>query len=320
MNITPEQLQLTDLSIRLIILLGVMLLERFITLSASVHPATLFRYIAENLAAKVNRRNPVHQKLSGGISTLLLVSINLSIAGSILYFARYPWFFEALFLFLILSSRPLLSAAKKIEQSLDQQHKVLAREQLTTLCIRDCNNLSTMGIVKASIEGLSQRLVQSYFSLILIYAVVGIYPTLICATIGALARYWNPKKTLYRHFGKVSTALATIIHLPALLLTSLHLALLYGFSNLKQGLSQAKLWHRYGNGLLLATLAFALKRQLGGAVCYDKIKIKRDKLGNNTPPQLADINHAIRACKQLRNSYLSLLFFALLANLTLSHI
>jgi len=315
MAISPEQFTLSAMSIRLMVLLVVILVERYISLSPVYHPANVLRYIALQLATKVNRRSPKQQRASGIISAIILASLVMAIAVAILSFARYPWFFEAIILLLALNSRGLLQQSNKIANSLTKGHKTLAREQLNTICLRDSTTLSSMGIIKATIEGVVQRVSQSYFNILWCYALFGIYGAIVTALINALAHYWNPKKAAYRQFGRAISALAGWLNHPVQLLLALNIAIVFGFKHL----SGAKVWHRKGSGVLLNTTANAMRRELGGAVMYDGIKIRRPKLGTSQLPVVDDLAHLNRLVLQLANSSLAIFTLALATSLLLNN-
>lgn len=312
-----EQFVLSDLSLRLVILLIVILVERYFYLPQSYHPGTLLRYFAQSLATKVNKRSRHQQAIAGIISTVITLSLIVGACAAILLFAMLPWCFEALFLWLMLDSSRLIKATGSIKHSLAHNKKSLAREQLNLLCIRDTAKLSPMGIIKAAIEGLIQRVTKNYFNIIIYYMVLGFYAALIVAIINSLAHYWNPKRQSFRYFGQFCSNLAGVLNLPVQLLVTLIIGLLYGIKHLTLSRNS---WHRYGSGALLATTANVLKRELGGAIMYDAIKIRRVKVGTSIPPQLDDIKHVAYIVNQLRLSFVAIITLSLLTSLTLSNL
>lgn len=315
MQTSLEQFVLSDFSLRLTLLLVVIVIERYFHIPPSYHPGTLLRHLTLSIASKVNKRGQHQQTIAGIISTVLVLSLVLGACFSILYFAMLPMFFEALFLLLMLNARQLLECAYSIKTSLDNNKKNLAREQLNQLCIRDSDTLSTMGVIKATIEGIIQRVSQNYFNIIIYYAVFGIYSACIVAIFNTLAHTWNPKKQKFRHFGQFSSNIAKVLNTPIQIILCLLLALLYGFKHL--ALRHIK-WHRYGAGALLTTSANVLKRELGGAVMYDNIKIRRAKLGSDTLPQINDIKHTHYIISQLQHSMNAVLVLTLLTDVTLN--
>jgi len=315
---SQQKIVLSDFSVRALQLLTVLLLDKFITLPSSYHPALLFKYLAGQLTHKVNRRSVSHQKMAGTILLILLVALVLGVTWALMSFAVASWFYEIILLWLMISSRPLFNKTSAIERSLARGHKLLAREQLQNICLRDTSSLSNVGIVKATIEALPQRLAIAYFNPIVIYACVGIYPTIAAVTVTALAQHWNPKLSNFRHFGRAASYLSQLICLPCHSLMSLNIVLLFGTVNaLNQSVKLAKQWHRFGNGLLLSTTALVLNCQLGGAVIYQNIKIRRPTLGCSEQPNINNIANIIRICQQLANSWLLILIAVLLTSLAL---
>lgn len=317
MPVLPEQFVITDLTIRLVVLLVVIIIERHFSLNEAYHPATLYRYIAHRLAKKVNKRSPRQQIISSMLSGGIMFALPLALVIIVLSIANIPWFFEAFFLLLALHCRPLFSTCTQLIVSLGNQRKNLAREQLSALCIRDTNTLSVMGITKAAIESVVQRSIQNYFSIIIYYAIFGIYAAVTAAAINALAKYWNPKQQTYRYFGQLFSTLAKWLNLPIMYLMTLNLGLLFGIKYITFSYYG---WHNKSAGALLTTTANILKRELGGAVIYDGTKIRRPKLGPNTSPQIDDIGHIVTILQKLQISTLIVITFSLATNLILTNI
>jgi len=300
-NLFTDTNEFSDVTIRLLVLLLVLLIESKVSISASYHPGSLWRFLAINIAKKTARNSPKQQHLSGVLSSVILLSIVLGIVYAILTFALYPWFFEAIFLLFALNSTLLLKQCKNIYRSLKNDKKSLAREQLNHICVRDTHSLSTMGIVKGSIEGTVQHFSLSYFTPIAIYLIAGPYLFTFYALINALSQYWNPKKQQYRFFGRFVSAIAGTIALPFHCLLSLLIAMSFGFKHLS---IKRNTWHKFGPGALLTTTANAMNRELGGAVMYDGIKIRRATLGTSHHPDVDDLKHLTRLVKRLRQSIL----------------
>lgn len=311
-----EQFVLTETSIRLCLLLVVLILARYVSLSEAYHPGTLLRYLATKLTVKVNKRDARQQALSGALSTLLLIASILSLASAVLYFANVPWFFEALFLFIAIERNSTIIVAKQLTKSVEDNKKALARELLSKICLRDTQSLSMMGICKAAIEGLVQRPMIHCFNIAFYYAIFGIHIALTVALINALASNWNPKKRQFRHFGRVPSQLAQRLNAPIQYIIALLCGLLFGMRYIK---IRTK-WHNKAIGAILATTAQTLNRQLGGAVMYDGIKIRRPTLGTDHVPQAEDIKHVQSFMDKLEQALLTLFAFSLFASLLFSNL
>jgi len=314
-NLLSSDIQISELTIRLLVLTFVLSLEHFLTITPSYHPGSLWKFIAIKLANKSKHRQSQQQYISGIISTIILLSFALLITYAIISFATYPWFFEIIFLLLAVNSTPLLKICNNIYFSLYKGKKSLAREQLNTVCIRDTQTLSVMGIVKGTIEGTIQQFSLRYFTPIFIYLVGGVYALTFYGLIVSLAQYWSPKQKNYRSFGRFSNGIKDVMTIPFNVLLAVLVAILFGFKHLSVKLNS---WHRFGTGVLLATTAFAMHRELGGAVMYDGIKIRRPKLGSNTAPVINDIKDLSRLIKRLRQSIMVITSFSTLFIVILS--
>ena len=307
-QLPSNNIVMSELTIRLLVILSVILLERWVVINGSYHPGTLWRFLALKLSLKTRKRSAKQQHLSGSLSTLMLLFCAVVIGYAILSLAIYPWFFSALFLLLAINSSAILISCKHIYQSLNGDKKNLAREQLRSLCIRDTHTLSTMGISKACIEGAIQQYSKKYFIPILIYLIFGPMALITYALLNSLAQYWNPKQQRYRFFGQFPQHIINVITLPFHCLLSLNIAALYGFKHVSLKRNN---WHKFGAGALLTTTANTMNRELGGAVMYDNIKIKRPKLGPSHHPDNDDIKHAYRLIKKLRQSTLLIILLCL---------
>lgn len=313
-NLLSNDVELSTLTGRLLILLFVISLEHILLINASYHPGSLWKFIAIKLARKSKLRPPKQQQISGMLGTITLLTFSLIITYAILSFATSPWFFEAIFLLLVIKSTPLIKNCKTIYIQLNKGKKSLAREQLSDVCIRDTQSLSTMGVIKSCIEGTIQQFSLHYFIPIIVYLVGGAYFLVFYGLTISLAQYWNPKTKYYRFFGKAVNAIKDIITLPFHCLLAVLIAVLFGFKHLSL---KRNSWHRFGTGALLATTARAMNRELGGAVIYDDIKKRRPKIGTTIKPTLNDLKDLSRLIKRLRQSIVLLIAMFTLTTLLL---
>lgn len=312
MDLLPQfsatDIALSELSIRLLIVLSVMLVEQKFAVDASYHPGTLWRHMALIFSKKTGKGSKSQQRLAGVIAFFIMLIIGMSITIAILYFATYTWFFEFIFLLLAINSKSLLTHCRRIYHSLRHDKKNLAKEQLHQLCIRDTHALSSMGVVKGTIEGAIQKFSLHYVTPVIIYILLGSIALVSYGLIYTLSQYWNPKKQKFREFGLLPSQLIAMIALVFHSFTALLVGLLFGIKHLSL---KRNSWHRYGAGALLTTTANAMNRELGGAVMYDKLKIRRPKLGSHIHPEDSDLIDLVRLIKKLRQTLL--LLIALLA-------
>lgn len=308
MDLLPQfsanDIALSELSVRLLIVLSVMLIEQKFAVDASYHPGTLWRHMALIFSKKTGKGSKSQQRLAGVIASLIMLFMGLSITIAILYFATYTWFFEFIFLLLAINSKSLLTHCRRIYHSLRHDKKNLAREQLNQICIRDTHALSSMGIVKGTIEGAVQKFSLHYVTPILIYLLFGPIALVGYSLVYSLSQYWNPKQQKFREFGLLPSQLMAVISLVFHCLSAFLIGLLFGIKHLSL---KRNSWHRYGAGALLTTTANAMNRELGGAVMYDKLKIRRPKLGTDIHPENSDLVDLVRLIKKLRQTLLLLI-------------
>lgn len=317
--IAIEQLALSDFSLRAIQLLLVIILDRYLTIPNQFHPSVFFKYLAYQLANKVNKRSISQQKIAGLCSWLLLTGLVLTASWIVLFFSLSSWFFELVILWLMLSSRSLLSQAQLIKKNLGLGHKNLAREQLSHICLRDTAQLSSLGIIKATLEALPQRLISSYFSPLLVFGCFGIYPAVFTVVCSSLAQQWSPKRKQFEHFGRLSMAISSLLSLPAKYLFSLTLWLLFTKKiSLKTPRQQAKEWHNWGSGFVLSIYSNVLNIELGGAVIYDSIKIRRPSIGTSQPASIEKIDDSLLVIRKVQTLWTAILILALVTSITLT--
>lgn len=314
-GIVSSDVEVSTFTLRLLILLFVITVEHFVSIRASYHPGSLLKFLAIKLASKSKHRLPKQQKISGMLSTIMLLSFSLLITYAILTFATYPWFFEAIFLLLALNSTAIIKSTKGIYNSLNKDKKSLAREQLHFLCVRDTKLLSTMGVVKGTIEGAIQRFSIHYFSPIIIYLIGGVYCLVFYSLVTSLALYWNPKQKKFRYFGRPVNKIKDFITLPLHCLLTVLISVLFGFKYLSM---KRNSWHRFGSGALLTTTANAMHRELGGTVMYNDIKVRRPKLSSNPAPITKDLKDLSRLLTRLRQSIVLIVSITTLFALLLS--
>ena len=147
---------LNSIPLEPVILLLVILIERLAPIPSSYHPATVFRFVAEKMAKRVNpkeERPAFQRRLSGLLGMLTLLLPGIIILIGLLSLAEYPVFFEGMLLYFSLSWSGLKKDSRKAAAALNKGHKSLARDLLSPWLFRKTSNLSEFGICKAALEG-----------------------------------------------------------------------------------------------------------------------------------------------------------------------
>ncbi|GAA5215974.1 cobalamin biosynthesis protein [Corallincola platygyrae] len=286
-----------------LVLLGVLLLHRYLPLPEHYHPLALLRGLATNLQKKVfpsSDRPPSQQQIASVLGATLLILpfvLILLILGGL---SEYPALWQGLMLYLSLDWEHSRRRAINIAAQLEKGYKVQARESLGHLVCRKSARLSSLGILKATIESVLQRANLQLFAVLFWYVIAGGVAALTYRGIRELAMQWNPKREKFRYFGAPISAMVLVLDwLPARLL-----ALSYALSgNLSRWAKHSLNWlGKFPNnqaGLLVSCGADALKTELGGPLYYDKHKQQRPRINQGTAPEPITI---IKALSLIRNS------------------
>lgn len=272
------------------ILVLIVLLEKNVNWNDKSHPLTLFRYIAKALgekAANSQGRSSGQQTVSGMMAFSVLILPVVIVIVTVKWFAEYTWFFDAFFLFVALSFSSVTRKIAQIAQFLQKDKRALARNILSTVVLRETENLSKVGIIKASMETQILRFHYQYISVIFWYLIAGGAGAIVYRCCFELSQAWNVKQHHFSVFGKPVAWLNFMLQWLPIRISTFLFAVSLGLSgsfsairNLRGNLSS--------HSLILATFAGALKCQLGGPAFYGSKKIRLPKCGTETLPGLED--------------------------------
>jgi adenosylcobinamide-phosphate synthase len=288
----------TDPVLQPIGLLGVvMLVETLWVWPGKFHPLSFARLLARRMADKVHpstERSELQQKISGSLAILMLLlplAIVLVIFTSMVPFAL---FFDALLLLVALQYQTLVKCSQKVAKALSQENKVLARQTLAHMVLRETERLSPIGIAKATIESLLLRFAQQYFSVIFYYFIFGGIGALCYRFIYELSHCWNIKIHRYKSFGYPAAKIMRIVQFIPVRLYGLIFMLAQNFSS---GLAA---WRNGSKNIcshvwLLTAQGGALGIELGGPAYYNSQKNRLSKCGGQRQVRFADIQRTIYA-------------------------
>ncbi|MFT4929968.1 MAG: adenosylcobinamide-phosphate synthase, partial [Phenylobacterium sp.] len=173
--------------------------------------------------------------------------------------------------------------------------KSLAKARLSHWVLRRTDNLSPMGLCKASIEMLILRSSKEYFAVMFYYLCFGGFFMLCYRLLMLLNQCWNPKLAHFRHFGQLAQLLGYLLEwLPSRLMTYTIMLL----TNFKQTVKMVRAGKRWGNDnslYLLGATAAGLKVTLGGPVFYNEQKVRRLILGSKQTkdPDVTSVRQAV---------------------------
>ncbi|MCE9685347.1 cobalamin biosynthesis protein [Shewanella sp. AS16] len=300
-----EQLVLVDGNLfeGFLVLFFALLLARLAPLPREMQPLIWFGHLAKRLAAKVNKpeRSPSQRITAGLLASLLLILPFWGIISFLLELAAFPWFFEFLVLYLCLNDASFSQVADDVAQALKRDDNAGAKRLLRLWVARDTQNLSPVGVSKATIEKLVSSPVYGTAATLFFFGLAGASAVLAVRMLKQLELAWPALDPRYRHFNRPVYLASTVLLLIPSWLWSFSLAIQGGPRALKALLSPPVSRFPLGNTLLsLHVSATILGLELGGPQKFNNIRIAVEPIGRGPLPNGAQIRPAVklasRAC------------------------
>ncbi|WP_299080170.1 cobalamin biosynthesis protein [uncultured Paraglaciecola sp.] len=283
------------------VLLLVILTERYLLWPDKYHPISFIKLLAMGLQAKVlapERHTARQQKISGALASLVLLLPVATILLVLKYLSEFPIFFEALMLLVALRFQDIPKQTRRVTAALAKQHKMLARQALSQIVLRETDKMSPMGMVKANIESQLLRYCYQYCSVVFWYILTGGVGALIYRLAYELCLCWNHKLNTFKYFGWPIRKVVNILQWLPSKLACLSVVLAV---NLSQGAKAlfSRISYQSTHVFVLNLCGASLGIELGGPAYYDQQKIRGIKCGGARQIKLADnartmtaINHA----------------------------
>ncbi|MFT5704193.1 MAG: adenosylcobinamide-phosphate synthase [Shewanella sp.] len=289
-----------------------LLLSKVAPLPRALQPFVAFNFLAKEMAVKVNRNSRSHsqQVIAGALSALILVVPFWAIITFILQLAAFPWFFEFVILYICLNDENFNLVAKDVNCALYNKDKAKARHMLTPWLNRDTQELSNVGLSKATIETLVTTPVYSIVASILFFVIGGVPLVLAARMLKQLELCWLPINPKFRYFSLPIYILNTLLFALPSLLWNLSLAIQGGPRSLATLFKPVSL-----NGLIYhefqtyAIAASVLNIELGGPMKFNGVRVNTTKLCYGPLPEQNAIPNAI---KLTRMSYAIWIGFVIL--------
>jgi adenosylcobinamide-phosphate synthase len=280
-----------------LILFCALLLARLAPLPREMQPLIWFTHLAKQLAAKVNRsERPASQQATAGLlAMLLLVFPFWAIITFLLELAAFPWFFEFLVLYLCLSDAGFNQVAAEIAQALKRQDNANAKKLLQPWVVRDTDNLSEVGLAKATIEKLATAPIYGTAATIFFFAIAGAPMVLAVRMIKQLELSWPPIQPKYQHFCSTVNSLSTVLLAIPGWLWSLSIAI-QGGPKAMTSLFRLPKHHPALRGYILSVdlVARILHIELGGPQKFSGQRIDVAKISYGPQPTSNNIASAIQ--------------------------
>lgn len=273
------------------ILLTAIIIARLPFWPPRYHPTQLLNILFRAIANKVNnaKRSQQQQYIAGSLAMFIMLGFILAMAVVIQFVVIEAILFELLLLLCLLQwekiSLPVID--------LGNLEKSTIITQIQPRILRDLEQLSLLGLHKASIENMCLRNSYQWFAVIFWYSCFGIWAAIIYRTIQLMAYNWNSKLAINEQFGRPAASFLQLLALPPHLLLACTLrSLQRATSPLSNLIQQAKKWHHFSSGFLLSSFAYSLAIQLGGPRKYQGSMQRFSQLGHTEPAQRGDIKRA----------------------------
>lgn len=272
-----------SIPLNLVVLLSILVAERYISLPPDYHPLTFFNFLASRMGEKLVRRKSTQQQLalSGGLAAILLLFPIVTIGAVLSWMSEEPLVIDVLILLVCLKWTPIKKDMHRIATAVKKGYKTLAREQLSHWVLRDTKVLTDYGINKACIESLLLRTSKYVIAVSFYYLCFGGIFALTYRLLVELSMAWSEKDARYQHFGKIVGKLVRILDFIPSRIFAISFALLRKFKASLQLVKQYRNHWQYSNSRwILATAAASLPVELGGPAMYQGEKVRRQRIGS----------------------------------------
>ncbi|GLX77974.1 cobalamin biosynthesis protein CbiB [Thalassotalea insulae] len=286
-------------------------------LQAQFFPASsvnFLQFYCQQLAAKVNKAqdSTTHQKIAGIIATLITFVPIVLILWIFADFVALPFIWDGLLLYFAFGAFGLNAIAQQEAKYLSEQNKYQAKQTLAPHVLRDTEQMSPLGLTKASIEMLIIKKFQQQFTVGCYFLLLGPLAAFSYRMLLEMHYSWNIKQAKFRAFGQFIHHLVALIqwlpgrlYLLGLILTSIGSATTLYWRLVRQH------FFKLDNNIVIGYFAYLLSIQLGGVAMYSKEKLRR--ISFNQQSRQPEAKHILLAIKQL--NLLTTLFMGLLISL-----
>tara|TARA_R110001592_G_scaffold42654_2_gene138482 strand:- start:7491 stop:8522 length:1032 start_codon:yes stop_codon:yes gene_type:complete len=295
-------------SLMLCILLA-LCLDKIVGEAEHFHPLVGFGNFAKRIEAALNKDS--YLKLKGLLALILCV-----VPISVLAYLISVWLsddllaeiiFSSFILYVALGWRSLMEHAKAVYQALEKSDLKLARNQVSRIVSRDCDELNETEIAVAATESVLENGADAIFAAIFWFLIAGV-PGVICYRLAnTLDAMWGYKNKRFLEFGWAAARFDDALNYFPARLTALSYTLMGHTRNaLSCWLRQAKIWKSPNAGPVMAAGAGALQVSLGGKAIYHGTIHLRPLLGLRLSKSTRATAKSIQAACKLVNKALFL--------------
>lgn len=295
----PEHLHVLQ---SLLIFVGAIAAAHFMPLQTSYHPNTFATLIFSRIGKRVFRPTAKQnqQKIAGTLGAVLPIFTLVVITIGIGMFAFYPQWLGGLILYLCLDTK-ITQRTRRIGALLTQKQKATAKHLLEQSVSREVAELSTLGIVKATMDSTVLRVTRDYYLMIFFYLCLGPVVCLLYKLLLLCDKAWRkdikPDSAFLKPLQAIIYYLEFIPLRAFVLLLSLFLQGKKTFHYFKH---YAKLSYQTNSGWILSLFAANLQVQLGGPCKYQGQRFAKVRVGAERHPEVKDIKSLLELLSRIQ--------------------
>ncbi len=315
-----------DFDACLLLLLGAVLLDAaFGDPDYRLHPIRLFGHVSIALERRLFGLG-LDGRLGGLVHMLAMASVSLACwylvhRGLQVVHPLLPWVWDLAWAYSLLCTRDLLDHGRRVLADLNDL--ALARERVAWLVSRDTERLDRAGVVRASIESMSENFTDGVLTPLWALALFGLPGLILVKVVSSLDSMVGYRNARYGRFGWAAARLDDLMHwVPARLSVPLiaAAAALLG-EHWRQVSSAARAWHAVldspNSGWSEAAAAGALRVRLAGPSWYHGERVERPWIGAGDWPAELDGDALRRALRLIGVASLLAVVVALFLSIAL---
>ena len=296
-------------------------LDKIVGEAERFHPLVGFGNMAKSIEAAFN--NGAYLKLKGWLALFLCIA-----PVTVLGYLISLWLsddhlaeiiFSSFILYIAIGWRSLMEHGRAVHEALEKPDINLAREAVSRIVSRDCDELNETEIAVAATESVLENGADAIFAAIFWFMVAGVPGVIFYRLANTLDAMWGYKNDRFLNFGCVAARLDDALNYFPARLTALSYALTGHTRNaLNCWLKQARFWKSPNAGPVMAAGAGAIQTSLGGKAIYHGTTHLRPLLGLRLSKSTRASAKSIKAACQLVNKSVFLWLIVLISSALIS--
>jgi len=291
--------ELSTLNQQLLLLLSVLLFKIILQKALPHEPWLGFRFYCQKLSDKVNKaENSPHQQHIAGFVAVAVTFLPLWIIAWLFEsLVAVPALWHIVLLYLALGAGNIFTQSRQVAIAVTAKDNYKAKQLLAPLVKRDTDQLSGLGLSKATIEMQVLTHVQQYVVPAMLFLAFGPLAAFSYRLLLEMHHSWNIKQAKFAQFGQFAATLSQCIQwLPARLFLLSGLMLNFGQNFLLIWRLCKTEFFNTSNNCLLALFAPTHNIKLGGVAMYSGVKLRKPSFNDNgRQPEPKDIIHVQKA-------------------------